>query len=206
VTNGGYDEGYRACPCFWGTEPGSLVRVLQKYVKDYHGLRVLDAGCGEGKNAAFFAQNEATIDAIDLSELAVGNGRRQWADLPGIRWRVGDIRYIDLSPDSYDIVVAYGLLHCLPSSDDLFKVLFRLQTVTRDGGYFILCAFNSRHQELSAHPGFSPCLLSHADYLTAFVDWEILAHSDSDLTERHPHNNIEHTHALTRLVARKVRS
>jgi hypothetical protein len=59
---------------------------------------------------------------------------------------------------------------------------------------------------LSAHPGFSPCLLSHADYTTAFSGWEILADSDSDLTERHPHNNIEHTHALTRLLARKARS
>ncbi len=204
--NGGYDDGYRVCPCFWGREPGTFVQLLRRQVLSFSGLRILDAGCGEGKNAAFLAREGATVDAVDLSELAVRNGRQQWSDLAGICWQVGDIRHVDLPPQHYDVVVAYGLLHCLPSVPELLSVLTRLQGATRESGYFVLCAFNARHQDLTAHPGFAPCLLSHADYLRAFSGWAIVADSDSDLTERHPHNNVEHTHALTRLVARKERS
>ncbi len=47
--SGGYDDGYRECPCFWGDEPGSLVRVLCDHIGPVRGFAVLDAGCGEGK-------------------------------------------------------------------------------------------------------------------------------------------------------------
>ena len=201
--NGGYDDGYRECPCFWGTEPGSFVRLLVEQPLAVSGLKALDAGCGEGKNAAFLARHGALVDAVDLSEIAIRNGRQHWPRSAGMRWQIGDIRQVGLPREFYDVVVAYGLLHCMPSISELMDVLGRLQNATRCSGYFVLCAFNSRRQDLIAHPDFAPTLLSHADYLAAFSGWQIVAGSDTDLTERHPHNNIEHTHALTRLLARK---
>jgi len=202
--NGGYDEGYRGCPCFWGSEPGSFVRVLCDHYLSLRGLRVLDAGCGEGKNAAFLAAAGAVVDALDVSPLAIENGRRYWEDCAGITWKVGDVRQVDIPHSHYDVVVAYGLLHCMPSVAEVLAAILRLQNATQVGGYNVVCAFNDRRQELHAHPGFSPSLLAHAAYLHAYASWEVLRQSDSDLTERHPHNNVEHTHSMTRLLARKV--
>lgn len=204
MMNGGYDDGYRACPCFWGTDAGSFVKLLTGHVKKLSALRALDAGCGEGKNAVYLAQQGAVVDAIDMSELAIQNGQRVWADVPGVRWQVGDIRNIAFPNEHYDVVVAYGVLHCLSSKGALADVLARLQRATRIGGYFALCAFNSRRQDLRAHPGFEPCLIAHSEYVAAFSDWNVIAETDSDLTECHPHNNIVHTHALTRILARRV--
>jgi tellurite methyltransferase len=201
--NGGYDDGYRDCPCFWGTEPGSFVRLLQRYVPDFSGLSVLDAGCGEGKNAAFLARQGARVDAIDVSELAIRNARLQWPDLTGLIWEVGDIRCIELPREHYDVVVAYGLFHCMQCAAEVGATLLRLREAIRPSGYLVMCAFNERRQELSAHPGFTPCLLSHVKYVGLFSEWQIIAASDADLTERHPHNAIEHTHSLTRILARK---
>ena len=202
--NGGYDDGYRNCLCFWGDEPGSLVRGLCDDVKSVRGLAVLDAGCGEGKNAAFLAAGGAVIDAFDVSDLAIQNGQRHFGDRVGIRWKVGDIRHVDLPNNHYDIVIAYGLLHCLPSPVEVREVVARLQRATRVSGYNIVCVFNDRRQELDAHPGFSPSLLPHADYIDAYASWKLLKASDLDLTERHPHNNLEHTHSMTRILARKA--
>jgi len=204
--NGGYDDGYRDCPCFWGHEPGSLVRVLCDHIGSVRGLAVLDAGCGEGKNAAFLAAGGAVVDAFDVSVLAIQNGRRYFTDHVGIRWRVGDVRETALPQNQYDVVIAYGLLHCLPSASEVRDVITRLQNATRSSGYNVICAFNNRRQELHAHPGFSPSLLSHADYVATYASWEVLKESDSDLTERHPHNNLEHTHSMTRILVRKVLS
>jgi SAM-dependent methyltransferase len=202
--SGGYDDGYRGCPCFWGNEPGSLVRVLCDQIGSVRGFAILDAGCGEGKNAAFLAAGGAVIDAFDVSVLAIQNGQRYFADRVGIRWRVGDIRETDLPQNHYDVVIAYGLLHCLPSAAEVRDVINRLQDATASSGYNVICAFNDRRQELHAHPGFSPALLSHADYMAAYASWEVLRESDLDLTERHPHNNLKHTHSMTRILARKV--
>jgi tellurite methyltransferase len=202
--NGGYDDGYRACPCFWGIEPGTFVRLLGDHISSLVGLAVLDAGCGEGKNAAFLAAAGAVVDALDVSAVAIENGRRCWANCPGIKWGLGDVLQVEILRDHYDVVVAYGLLHCMPSRAKVIEAIARLQRATRVGGYNIVCAFNDRHQELHAHPGFSPCLLPHSDYVAAYAHWQILKQSDSDLTESHPHNKVEHTHSMTRILARKI--
>ena len=202
--SGGYDEGYERCGCFWGTEPGSFVKLMTHYVTSFAGRRVLDAGCGEGKNAVLFARFGANVDAVDVSSVAIENGRRVWKQEATIRWIVADIRHLNL-PQKYYVAIAYGLLHCLSDRTEVLAAISALQAATVRGGYNILCAFNNRHQELDkAHPGFHPCLLNHRDYLSAYESWHVLAQSDSDLTERHPHNNIDHTHSLSRLLATKV--
>ena len=201
-----YDEGYQRCDCFWGTTPGSYVSLLAKLFPDFRNLRVLDVGCGEGKNAAFLAVNGASVDALDISSLAIRNGRRQWPHVDSIKWILGDVGFVPLPTAYYDIVVAYGLLHCLKDEDQIRMTVGRLQNATAFGGYNVVCTFNDLHQELAeAHPGFTPCLLSHRALTAAYASWEILAEADSDLTEQHPHNNIVHTHSMTRILARKAR-
>jgi len=91
--NGGYDDGYRRSPCFWGTTPGSLVRLLADLVPSFEGFQILDAGCGEGKNAIFFAQRGAAVKAIDVSSLAFQNAYAAW-DLDKRQlcsWELGDV-------------------------------------------------------------------------------------------------------------------
>ena len=204
TTSGGYDEGYKSCGCFWGTEPGSFLKLLMRYETSFIGRRVLDAGCGEGKNAVFLARLGADVDAIDVSAVAIKNARRAWTERPDVHWFVTDIRRLEL-PDNYDVVVAYGLLHCLSDRAEVLAVVSAIQAATVPGGYNVVCAFNSRRQELQeAHPGFNPCLLGHDEYLSLYASWGVLAQSDSDLTERHPHNKIEHTHSMTRILAKKI--
>jgi 2-polyprenyl-3-methyl-5-hydroxy-6-metoxy-1,4-benzoquinol methylase len=167
------------------------------------GFKVLDAGCGEGKNTAYLAEKGAVVDAIDVSELAVHNGRVLWGNCSRIQWRVADVSTLPLPPRYYDIVIAYGLLHCAADRVTWANLVSALQRTTAPDGYHVICAFNDRYQELDAHPEFRPCLLAHSEYLEAYAGWHVVAASDSDLTERHPHNNIVHTHSMTRILARK---
>lgn len=202
--DGGYDRGYASCPCFWGREPGSLVVMLTRLLGTFDGLSVLDAGCGEGKNAAHFAARGARVVAVDISELAINHAASLWPlDLP-ITWRSADIREFCAPHCAYDIVLAYGLMHCLPSMDEVAETVAKLQEATKPHGFNILVALNNRHQELSkAHPELKPCLLEHNAYMGFYETWGLLHVSDSDLRESHPHNNIWHTHSITRILARK---
>jgi tellurite methyltransferase len=202
--DGGYERGYQSCDCFWGSEPSSLIKTLALELCDFKGLRVLDAGCGEGKNAAFLAQQGATVTAVDLSGRAISHAKRDWASLHAIEWVQADIRKFDLGVHPFDVVIAYGLYHCLESSAEIAELHSRLNRATRPGGYHAVCCFNSRNQELdAAHPGFHPCLVEHGFYCGLYDRWELLMQSDADLTETHPDNNIQHTHSMTRILARK---
>lgn len=197
--DGGYDEGYYACPCFWGHSPGSLVvKLLTKH--DVAGWQVLDLGCGEGKNAAALARAGAHVTAIDCSEIAISHGRQAFPN-PRINWIVGDASTFPEQPNGYDLVVMYGLPHCLPSASHIASLISRACSNTRPTGFHILVAFNSRDQDLKgAHPGFSPTLLPHGFYVTAYSRHRIFLSTDTILREVHPHNGIAHHHSMTRLM------
>jgi cyclopropane fatty-acyl-phospholipid synthase-like methyltransferase len=203
--NGGYDDGYKSCSCFWGKQPGSLVKHLSQYIEDYSCVRVLDVGCGEGKNAAFFAQQGAKIDAFDVSQEAILNAKHAWADCESnITWGCFDIRHVELNVEKYDVVIGYGLLHCLSNYEEIKATVKKMQLATQIGGYHVICSFNDRLQDLSAHPNFNPTLINHNLYLHLYRNWDILNISDSDLKEEHPHNKIPHMHSMTRILARKM--
>ncbi len=182
-----------------------MVRQLGRMLDIPDQLSVLDAGCGEGKNAAYFALRGAHVRAMDISRQAILNARTAWGPVSRITWEVGDIRIVELPQSKYDVVIAYGLLHCLRNEIEIEAVVDKLKGATKSDGYHVICAFNSRTQDLSAHPGFTPCLAAHTFYTDLYADWDLIECSDSNLTETHPHNQITHMHSLTRLIARKAR-
>ncbi|MDH6234926.1 cyclopropane fatty-acyl-phospholipid synthase-like methyltransferase [Mesorhizobium soli] len=199
---GGYDDGYMAVPCLWGTQPGSLVQEVLSTGNFGSSTKVLDLGCGEGKNSAAFARAGCEVDAVDCSLPAITNGRNAFADAQ-IRWFNQDVLDFVCGRERYDVVICYGLFHCLRAASSIESIIARVQDATRKGGLNIVCAFNDRSHDLSAHPGFCPTLLPHTWYVSRYARWSLSHASDSDLHEAHPHNGIPHHHSLTRIIARK---
>jgi ubiquinone/menaquinone biosynthesis C-methylase UbiE len=199
---GGYDDGYAACPCFWGREPGSLVRTFLSQ-RSVNSLRVLDLGCGEGKNALAFANAGASVVAVDCSELALKNGKAAFGT-DNIEWHHDDcVSYLD-ECNGFDVIVMYGLLHCLRSVDEIAGVIAGAVRATKMGGYHLLVAFNDGAHDLSAHPSFKPTLVSHGFYIRQYDAHTITSAENAVIHETHPNNGIAHFHSLTRLVARMV--
>lgn len=163
---------------------------------------VLDAGCGEGKNAMFLQRQGARVRAVDISPSAIRNARAAWDGAGTIDWEIGDVRELEYASEGYDLIIAYGLFHCLPDVRSIEGVISKFQSATKPGGYNVICTFNNRAQDLRAHPGFSPTLLGHNQYVAYYRDWMLIHESDTDLYESHPNNHIPHSHSMTRVIAR----
>lgn len=103
--DGGYDSGYIRCGCFWGTEPGSLIKRFET-TQSLAGLCTLDAGCGEGKNAAYLADAGSNVDAIDISSLAITNALRLFGERSRVSWRTANIMDGVIESERYDLVIA----------------------------------------------------------------------------------------------------
>ncbi len=198
---GGYGRGYAAVPCFWGTTPGSLVAT---YLASHNpqNLRVLDVGAGEGKNAAAFARLGATVDAIECSGDAIRNGKATFSD-ENINWIEQDVTSYCCRPNFYDVVVCYGLIHCLQSEQEAVRILSNTQASLKTNGVYILATFNDGNHDLSAHPGFKPLLMNHAWFLNAFHEFQIIVATNELLYETHPNNGIAHFHSMSRLMAKR---
>jgi tellurite methyltransferase len=201
-SDGGYDEGYSRCSCFWGKSAGSLVKRFLSENVIPQGLSVLDLGSGEGKNAFAFAEAGAFVVAVDCSALALTNGQREFAH-PQIEWVLSDAAAYLRECGSFDVIIMYGLLHCLRSIAAIASVLELAICKTGSDGHHIVAAFNDGPHDLSAHSGFAPTLASHNFYLAQYHGHRIVSESNELLHETHPHNKIPHFHSLTRLIARK---
>ncbi len=202
--SGGYDDGYSSCNCFWGTAPGSLIQSFIQDNPNLQGVRVLDLGCGEGKNSAAFARCGADVVAVDCSAKAIANGQQAFRDSK-IEWRQTDVRTYLTERGVFDVVLLYGLLHCLASAAEVSSVIQATLEKTRVGGHHFVVSFNNGPHDLTAHPGFSPTLLPHLFYVEQYVGHKLLVESNSILHEIHPNNGIPHFHSLTRLLIRKER-
>lgn len=204
MNKGGYEIGYKSTECFWGKNPGSLIVRIEDYMEDLKGKRVLDLGCGEGKNSYYLGSKGCLVDGYEMSEEAIKNGQNLFAKNKNVNIYYEDVLKIDIEKRKYDIIICYGLFHCFNSYEEVLKIVESCLEGLVVGGYFVLCAFNSRKQDLSAHEEFAPLLLNHSKYLTLFQNQSILFESDTDLYETHPHNNIPHVHSMTRMIIQKV--
>ncbi len=138
-----YDALYtsRAGQPLWG-RPGRLVVKYADLLPA--GSRVLDAGCGDGKNAVYLAARGHRVVAFDYSAIAVGLARdRCVAAQVVVDLSVLSLRDFCSSDDSrFDAIVSYGLFHCLPADD---RVALHRSLVERliPGGHLFFSALTS---------------------------------------------------------------
>jgi SAM-dependent methyltransferase len=111
------------------------------------GMRVLDAGCGYGRNLIHLLREGCEIFALDASHEAVEHVRSLSASLetglPAENFQVGLIERIPF-PDSFaDVVICNSVLHFARDEDHFQKMLAEMWRVLRPGG-MLFCRLGSR--------------------------------------------------------------
>lgn len=71
-----YDKRYGTADYYWGITPNNLCYEIMKMRPPVKPLKVLDIGCGEGKDAVFLARNGYIVTAFDLSEAGIEKGKK----------------------------------------------------------------------------------------------------------------------------------
>jgi 2-polyprenyl-3-methyl-5-hydroxy-6-metoxy-1,4-benzoquinol methylase len=197
---GGCDNRYRAASCVWGVDPDPVLDDLAAKMP-LDGARVLDAGCGEGRHAAFLARQGASVLATDVSRLAVDRARALFPD-PAIQWECADLRALRPPASSFDGVLLSSVVHWLRDETEVASVLRHLQAATKPGGWHALSAFNARHAYVrTTSDTRDPCLLPHDWFLARYDGWDLVRVSDTELTHEHTGHEERHTHAITELIA-----
>jgi SAM-dependent methyltransferase len=110
--------------------------------EDYSDSRVLDAGCGTGEYACWFASQGAEVVGLDLSSESLEQARH-YADeynLDGARFVEGSVLDLPFDSESFDLVYCTGVLHHTPAPFRGFRELCR---VTRPGGKVLVSLYNS---------------------------------------------------------------
>jgi len=201
---GQYDLEYSNCPCFWGTEPGKYVKYIPSLAKEGN---VLDLGAGEGKNSIYLAELGYKVTGVEISKYAIDNFKKRIEEIPeSVKTNV-EMVYQDVllfeTDSQYDIVIAYGLLHCLPSFESVKVLTEKMSKWVKLNGIIVVVAFNNDLKVPSIQDYLEPTLLPKETFRNLFPGFTVLKYEDGIITETHPTSNIEHKHSLTRMIVKK---
>lgn len=130
---------------------------------------VLDAGCGTGENALFFASRGYKVTGIDFIKEAINRARKKAGErgLP-VTFLVKDALTLKDWPEQFDNVIDSGLFHVF-NDDDRQRYVEGLATVLKPGGrLFLLCFSDDEPGEQG------PRRVSRAEIEDAFANgWQI---------------------------------
>ena len=153
-------------PAPWdiGRPQGQFVAIADRVMSP-----VLDAGCGTGEHALFFAARGLRVVGIDFVEEAIRRARAKAAERGlAVEFLVKDATTLDDWTARFATVIDCGLFHVF-SDDDRRRYVAGLARVLQPGGRLFLMCFSD------AEPGDEgPRRVSRQELYEAFADgWEI---------------------------------
>lgn len=143
----------------WLQKPIKTVRELIPLFGEYKELRVLDLGCGIGRNSICIAETyqniSCTVDCVDLLEIAIEK-LRQNAKAYGleriINGIIKPIEEYEIRQDSYDLILAVSALEHIDSEESFIRKLSEIKGGIKENGIVCL-VINSNVQETNAATG-----------------------------------------------------
>ena len=140
-----YDQHYQRCRTACG-EPFQEVVDFFAALGDSP-VRVLDLGCGQGRDALLAARQGHDVVGVDVSPVGITQMLESAAaESLAVEGVVGDIRRFR-SRRRFGVVILDRVLHMLSTDADRLVVLGQLKALTRVGG-FVLIADTPKHRAL----------------------------------------------------------
>ena len=157
---------------FYGTDPGPVARRAVRYHRPYlpTGGTALDAGCGEGQDLAFLAEQGYRATGVEFT----ANGARKAERFLQARGFGGIVLEQDLrawQPEQpYDLVLAVNSVQFL--GEDAPAVLEKLMGTVAPGGVMGLSLFARRPEEATVYG--TVWFTTLEEVLARFAGWQPL--------------------------------
>jgi tellurite methyltransferase len=184
---------------FGGGKPNITVEKIASQLPA--STRILDLGCGEGRNAIYLAGLGFKVTAFDISLAGIGK-LLQTAEHKHltIDASVADMREYEF-PHRFDLIICNGCLHLI-TREESKGVIRRMKEATEPGGLNIVGVFTDTLPEPEDLRGFMIGLFKEGELIEQYKDWEILESRAYQFKDEHP-GGLSHEHAANELVARK---
>ncbi|PYO04583.1 MAG: hypothetical protein DMD75_31015 [Candidatus Rokuibacteriota bacterium] len=180
----------------WGTRPSALAREAAALTG--HRARVVDLGCGEGRDTVFLAEQGHEVIGIDLSIEGLQKAQRL-AERRGahVQWVCAALPDLPVR-GSFDLVHSCGSIHYVARADRgaLFE---RLRGLTRPGGHHAHVVFTERRiyrEKNEVVHYFTPDELREA-----YRGWIILRHEEGLIPCAQ--DGVRHVHSVETILAQR---
>ena len=143
----------------WLKKPIKTVRDIVPILSGRDGVRVLDLGCGIGRNSIYIAQSfkdkGSLVDCVDILDIAIDKLRSN-AFIHGvsdnIKGIVGTIEGFTIPEDTYDLILAVSALEHVESEEAFVNNLQDIKAGVKNQGIVCL-VINSEVKECNKDTG-----------------------------------------------------
>jgi tellurite methyltransferase len=101
-------------------------------------MRILDAGCGSGRNLVYLLRHGYDVSAVDADAEAMAHVRAMVAalapHLPAPNFRVEPVAGMTFEPESTDVVISSAVLHFAADDDEFEAMVQSMWRVLTSGG------------------------------------------------------------------------
>ena len=186
----------------WGTAASSLARDVSALLRP--GARVLDLGCGEGRDSVFFAERGFDVTGVDIARAGLSKAERlAHARRVRVHWVCGDIGGLNVSGlghEFFDLVYSCGAIHYVPRAVRA-RLFPRLRAVTPEHGFHAHVVFTDR--SVYVEKGERIDYFAPGELAGLYADWPILGRK-ARLIGCSQDGTI-HRHSVEQLVAQAPR-
>ena len=143
----------------WLKKPIKTVRDIMPLFAEYEKLRVLDLGCGVGRNSIYVAEcfkgKDCVVECVDLLEIAIEKlleNAEERGVAAGIKGVQNSIEEYAIEADSYDFIMAISALEHIDTEESFVKKLSEIRDGLLEKGVVCL-VMNSEVREMNAETG-----------------------------------------------------
>ena len=190
-------EGY-----YWGTEPAGFCDELIALCPPSKDKKVLDIGCGEGKDAVYMASKGYSVTAFDVTENGIKKTIRMAKENNvEINAYVDDINTFETN-EKFDIVYSTGTIQYL--FDENKKPFFdKIEHITKKNGFVFFNVFVDKpFLELPPDWDIEEKMWKSGELFSFFPNWKF--HKIDETIFEDNSNGIPHFHCMDTIICEKV--
>ncbi len=118
-------------------EPSSYCKLVQKKIKK--GAKLLEIGCGNGRDSAYFHLNQINVSAIDRCSNAISQCKKTFSDM-SIQFFHGTLGEIsEIKVNKFNVIYTRFVIHAMPEKDEVLLIKECFSMLEDNGRLYIEC-------------------------------------------------------------------
>jgi len=148
--------------------PDSVSNILEKYIDEVNVGQAIDIACGTGRNTHYLADKGFLVDAVDISDYALGKVKES-ATITKIET---DLDKYNITPKKYDLIINTNYLNR--------RLVSQMKDALKEGGVVVFETFIVAHGDYNHETMNLDYLLRKNELLHSFIGLDVIYYEERD--------------------------